>query len=474
MSEKQEKFYNRLLIFISIVIFLCALLGTALSVNAAENSDNFPYALDTYKGTIPDSIIDVVISDFRSASGYSGDNFIIFATDTNWTSIFFKVIIDPCFNKPDNINTYSYSSSYYPIYSYSGMNQYNFWYRPDNGAHGQYGSPTYNSGYDFGGDTTSSIGFYYTFYPHYPIYMGSDYVYNRFDLNASSETIANIGIYKSTLPAVVPTIGTGHASEPENINPIDPDWSPRPTAPNPPTIINHIWGSSPSIDTTSIETLLESIFDILSWFGQNVSDEFNAVISNIVNVGLYIGDLISYFALSVLDSINNLAHFLYDNFLDLFQAFFSSFLNLFKIVSDLYNHGLNEDGEFEFTVLLSYLFIPDSEDVVQILIDNDEFGFIGAIEHLCTVWLGFINTLRSLSQTYYITLPQFTLAGVTCGPYDINFGWYMDYKVIGDGIISAFLILGYLYWLYTRISGILRGSPGSIYDSNKNNKGEGD
>ena len=254
-----DKFFKKILIVSFSFIFVVFLSLFSLSVKAAETSDNFPYALDTYKGNIPDSIINVVISDFRNASGYTGDNFIIFASDTNWTSIFFKVIIDPCFNKPDNINTYSYSSSFYPIYSYSGANQYNFWYRPDNSAHGQYGSPTYNSGYNFGGDTTSNIQFYYTWYPHYPIYMGSDYVYNRFDINASSETVANIGIYKTSLPAVVPTIGTGHASEPEDINPIDPEWSPRPTAPNPPTIINHIWGTSPSIDTTSIETLLESI-----------------------------------------------------------------------------------------------------------------------------------------------------------------------------------------------------------------------
>ena len=357
---------------LSALLIILSVLILSTTAKAAENSDNFPYAFTTYKGNIPDSIINVVISDFRSASGYQGDDFIIFATDTNWTSIYFKVIINPCFNKPDNINEYSYSSSYYPIYSYDNYSQYNFWYRPDNSAHGQYGSPTANTGYNFGGDTTSTISFFYTWYPHYPVYMGSDFVYNRFDINTPSETYDNIGIYKSELPTpVVPIVPTGHATEPniDDNNNITADGTA--TQPNTPTF--PIW-VAPTIDTTSLETLVESLIDTVNDFADYVGECFSVFFSWLVGVlknGLQ----------SIVNEIRDLGQFLYNNFVSLFESISESVTyaiepvdkdsvidafedtNVYGIYSDFTTFNTTFDGAFNIQEPDSFTITIHVEDI---------------------------------------------------------------------------------------------------------------
>lgn len=63
---------------------------------------------------------------------------------------------------------------------------------------------------------------------------------------------------------------------------------------------------------------------------------------------------------------------------------------------------------------------------------------------------------------YKLTIRPFVLAGKILGPYDIDFSWYLDFKDVGDPMISAFLIFGYFMWLHTRLPYWLRGQQGDI------------
>ena len=108
---------------------------------------------------------------------------------------------------------------------------------------------------------STSIGSYLPRYPFY--YNGSAIL----DTNDNRVIVANIES---------PSINTGHASEPINDpnNIINDNGNPvsRPNKPSPTPFIWSTW-NPPTIDTTSIETLLESIFEILAYGFDYLSDK---------------------------------------------------------------------------------------------------------------------------------------------------------------------------------------------------------
>lgn len=275
------------------------------------------------------------------------------------------------------------------------------------------------------------------------------------------------------------------------------------------------------LPTWDTQAPFESLGEIIKWGVSVLGVLLNAIITVIGNWVQFVGNLLSYLIQKLLDFIKAIINWLYYNFLnwlnpylktitfigkilfnedgqisifDLMAQFFvlvghwlgnfwsnSWLINFFTNLTNTYStiQGYFEDlqsyfskvalffttlvalgsdnGEFSLVTLFTALFFPSTSQVLQIVEAQDTYGFLGAFSHLASVFGSFVADLEDLEGVYKITLPSFTLLGVTIEAQDIDFTWYLPYKATGDGIISAFLIFGYLYWLFNRLSGILRG-----------------
>ena len=92
-----------------------------------------------------------------------------------------------------------------------------------------------------------------------------------------------------------------------------------------PTINNYTWNTytSPAIDTTNLESLVESLIAVVNYgftyLKDNISGSLNNLTFNISNLFTYIGDLINYGFKSIQETLNSGFQNLVDNFRSLFQ-----------------------------------------------------------------------------------------------------------------------------------------------------------
>ena len=120
---------------------------------------------------------------------------------------------------------------------------------------------------------------------------------------------------------------TGHATAPEEFeSPVYPTGHAKPNqVPSAPTINNYSWTThnNPSIDTTNLESLVESLIDIViynfSYLFTNLAGLFNNLISNISSLIAYIGQLIEYYGNLIISNIQNGINTFYNNMVSLFD-----------------------------------------------------------------------------------------------------------------------------------------------------------
>ena len=120
---------------------------------------------------------------------------------------------------------------------------------------------------------------------------------------------------------------TGHATAPEEFeSPVYPTGHAKPNqVPSAPTINNYTWTThnNPSIDTTNLESLVESLIDIViynfSYLFTNLAGLFNNLISNISSLIAYIGQLIEYYGNLIISNIQNAINTFYNNMVSLFD-----------------------------------------------------------------------------------------------------------------------------------------------------------
>lgn len=97
------------------------------------------------------------------------------------------------------------------------------------------------------------------------------------------------------------------------------------TFPTAPTINNYTWNTynSPPIDTTNLESLVESLIDVVNYgfnyLKDNISGSINNLQSNLSSLFHYLGDLVNYGFKSIQNTINSGIQNLVDNFKSLFQ-----------------------------------------------------------------------------------------------------------------------------------------------------------
>lgn len=421
--NKIEKLF---LYITSTLFFLSIFLMGFSSVCHAEEGGALPYVIPLYRdynSFIPDAALDSAISYYYAniPSNVTVNSFIAYTwdyPDVNGISyrIYFltnpSVIegVSPSINYLENgirVNSNDYSITYVTVRK-SDFVSTGFAYNV--------GSWTYLLG-----DqplVTQSNGF--TTRKGYPLVMsGVNNLYsNRIDGGDPLLVFTNTVPYSPDIP------GVGHATQPGNdpnnfINGSNGQPVTRPTSP---TINNYTWNtwSSPTIDTSSVESLLESLIDVvtslISWLGSNISGEFTNLLSNLHNLFDFLVQGIENGFNKVISAIQDLATDLYNNFVSLFEPITQqlSYITA-SIDTDLIQ------GEVESTSIMSdYSEVVSIKDsFVSVFTDTSEpssFTIPIHLENLSMLNVGtqyidlsVINPVKSALRTFIWVIVSFGL-----------------------------------------------------------------
>lgn len=305
---------------------------------------------------------------------------------------------------------------------------------------------------------TTSRGSYL---PRYPFYYNGDPIMSA---NGKVVLIANGTGSLATGSAVAPSFGAGAGVGGSDFLGSGADFGASissSTLPSSPTYntYNFTTYNPPSFDDSSVLDALSSIYDILIYTGEylvtNIAGAIKTLGDNIVILGNYIGDLLKYLVRTIITNIQNGIQNLYENIVALFEP-------VLKAFQEIINLGLDSDGNFSLTTLFVNLAIPDSEDLQDAIEDSDTFGLINVASSVNSKILSEVNTLKGLSSSKIIHVPSCYFHGVQIGDYDIDFSWYDNYKTFGDGIISAFLVWNYIWFLFFRFPSYIRGQGGAF------------
>lgn len=451
-----DKHQEKILIFTWTLIILTSLFVIFTSpVQAASSVKNLPYDYSWNYFALPEQTLNIALNHASSYFNTSQDNVIVFWYEIGNGSWLYQF----CVAKVDSI---TYDSGYTYDTTDLTLNKITLHF-----SDSVIGFTDGNSLIDPGNQNYAPSSF---------TFFGSNAILVE-PTGVITQTYTHMPLYGTVVLDNKVIIGTpepdyesGHATEPIN----DPDniiddgtGNPiaRPTrpTPNPFTIIPPQF---PSIDTSTLETLVESLIDVVkygfNWIGDTLGGLFSNLLSNLGAWVDYIVQSFNYGFNNVVKAIQNLATDFYNNMVSLFEPFY----NFLSGVASFFNHLIDigtVDGVFNLANIVTYLFIPDSGTLYPIFVSHDEFNIIGITNHLFNEYRLFMSRVDSINTLHYIMIPSFTFHGQVIPQTRIDFSWFDNYKVYTDGVISAFLIVGYLYFLFTRISGWLRGNQGEVY-----------
>ena len=443
---------------------MAMLLVLCFPVKAASPSGELPYVVPAFQdlnSAIPYAILPNIDADLRSYYNLSDSDSIIYFLNTwdrmndslgeyDWNDITY--IISPSIQNGYS-SSLDYLTSHVNVSGSGGTMQYKW--------DGRYRGPyTMSANVSLLDAFTTDSNSHGTFTRLYPFYLSGPDLYSYHIPDGSGDDVLIFTNYQSAVPD---EFQTGHAVEPsyDSDSIIDSSLHPnvKPTFPSF-NIYNITNYSSPTIDTSTVETLLESLIDVViynaSYLVSNIVGAIQNLWDNLGHMLEYIGDLLSYLFNKVINTIKQTADNLYQNFKDLFEPVLNSFANLINIVNTLYVLGL-EDDTFNFGILFTNLFVPGEEDLNVILSGSREYTFVTDISSFLINWIYFVDDVLEEDSIYEIHIPSFEFAGTTIPAMTVSFDWYIPIKPTIDAIISAFLIFGYGWWLFTRLAGLFHG-----------------
>lgn len=476
MKETKKPFIFILSIFLFIAFMLAMLLVLCIPVKAASPSGTFPYVVPLYSdlnSSIPSDIYLQADSLVRQTYNLSDSDTVIWYIDT------YDIIVDELGEYGQNSLTFLINPStrgYSDSFDYlSSTVNVNF---PGGGTIEFRWTGSVRGPYGFGGGTkvllgpvsSSSIS-HGSITRLYPFYMSGPEVLGYPLQDGGNDPIATI--FTNTVPVIPEEFQTGHAVEPsyDSDTIIDSGLHPN-LKPTFPTINNYSFTTyvTPTLDTSSLENIMKSVYDAVVYNGQylaqNIGGAINNLTSNISNMFGYVSDLGSYLVQRIINTIKQTASNLFDNFKGLFEPVLNSFANFINMMNTLYSLGL-EDGVFSVGHLGQALFVPDQTELNSFLENHLELSVVGHAQETTGVLLHFMNDVIESDPIYEIHLPRFYFYDRYMGGYTISFDWYLDIKPTMDTIISGFLIVGYFFWLFVRLPGILHGTAPDSSDASK-------
>lgn len=459
MSYKKSHFYKYVIPNLTLFILVGFLLTFSVNVHADSSSGSPYFPMEQNEnGLFPEYIIDYFeenYSDYYYFLRWWGHN-----ASFNEDYIYFLMIPkENDFMFYGELNNNGYQFSIYNVgNNIGGLSNGYMGFR--NGSQSDY----WNGGQNISGWQYLNSSVYDS---------GTDFISN-FRLYSNSNPDSQVVVLKYGPDSPSYDVATqGHAVPPDPFdNPAVNSGSnhqlPR-EVPEAPTINNYTWitYAPPSVDNSNVESLLESIFDILSYnagyLKNNISNEFDNLISNIGDFVDYIAETIQYYGGLIISNIQNGINTLYENFVALLEPITVGFITLIAMGTD------PETGMFSIPYLTGVMFLPDFTDVFAVLVENDAFDVLFTTVQVYTKVPALINQLIEVTPSPTFHVPSLTYHGKQIGDFDISFSWYAPYKVYSDVILNAFLILGYLYWLFITFGSHLRGHFMEAYPNDPDN-----
>lgn len=163
---------------------------------------------------------------------------------------------------------------------------------------------------------------------------------------------------------------------------------------------------------------------------------------------------------------NNFAQYslgLMNDILNTLNEFTGKFDSLLEITGQLYESGLDADGNFGVDTMLGYWFVPDPDTMHDMFSEainsSSEFAEI----------LDFAEWFKQHLVDLEPVAPMFTIQPGEYGfitiknEIRISFEWFEVWKPYTDPLIAAFLYITYFWHLFMSIPGILNGTAATTY-----------
>lgn len=224
-----------------------------------------------------------------------------------------------------------------------------------------------------------------------------------------------------------PTIQYGHAMPP---NPFEEptlatgsNYTLPREVPESPTITNYSWTiyNSPSIDNSTVESLLESLIDIvrynLGYMTTNISNEFDNLLTNIKDYFDYVAKTIQYYGGLIISNIQNGIETLYNNMASLVQPIYEKITELkdgFEEFADLFINPFDQE-EFDEQIENSSFFTNYNAIIDNCEVISEIFDYAEERDHF-SLYISFENPLAN-SQHRIISS-------------EINFDWLVPLRSV--------------------------------------------
>lgn len=426
----KNKFFEKLLIFTWVIFLFVCLFLLSFTAHAEGTADgSFPYKKSqilTYNSFMSNDILDALRNQNLPIDN---DNYVLMYSDhspyTQW----------PQYNNQYDVTYYFFLL---PIEEFNSVSSgYNFYYN-NLGV-----TLTSNSYYYYIGvtcDLTSSFDIIAVRTPSYTPYSTSLYNSGMFGHIPSVDSVSGFtftpfspvyfskDFYSINDVLVLDYIEQsfvhpeGHATPPDPFDDVVvPSGHTLPHQVPTLTINNYSWTTAPSPDLSTLENTAESIYNYLSWLGSNLIGALSNIVTNIQNVGQFIGQTLQYYLGLILDAIKNSINTFYNNMVSLFEPIATA---------------------------VNYITQPLDENVIY---DNlNQTTFSSDISSVKTNFTAFSNQFNSISEpsTYKIpihfeSITMFSDVGVQY----IDLGWLNSVK----SLLRAFLWMVTTYGLIAAI-----------------------
>lgn len=454
--------WSAFILLITGFLFLTVLVNNPFIVHAELNNPYYFPALigipSTYNNLIDSTIVNSVKSSYESllANSYGNDvsgNDIIICSYTpnanNEPDFHFT-----CFNLPEvSVNATEIT------YRNNGQHYVDIYYTSSSGV---LSSPNFYGGWVNSWSTTFNNLFY----------NGNGWVVYYADPNGNGlfgndTTLHNQSVLLWTYDATLIPPGSPEVTPTPNNPDLDNPEIDNPTPSTPPTM--------PQYDPTI--SVPENIGNWFSWLGSLITYNFNNLFTNIKGFFNNLFNNLKSWLTTLKDVIYNGFKNIIDNFTSLFKPFIDKVSSFIDKVVGIVDHILEIgtiDGVFSIANILKYLFVPDVSALTATFLVHDEFGLVNLFVAAWSFLQSTLPTLYNLPPTYSLHIPSCIYHGQQIGDFDVSFAWFQPFKSYTDLIISGFLVLGWIYWLVTSASGLLRGNTSVISDlspANTNDKG---
>lgn len=157
---------------------------------------------------------------------------------------------------------------------------------------------------------------------------------------------------------------------------------------------------------------------------------------------------------------------LMNDILNTLNEFTGKFDSLLEITGQLYESGLDSEGNFDVGTMLSYWFLPDPDGIMTSLQD-----IVYSDTQLSPI-ISYADTFKEQLISIKPEAPEIIIPAGTYGSIVlekdvvITFDWFEDWKQYSDPIIATFLYIAYFWHLFCQIPTIFHGGAATVASGN--------